>query len=131
MADPTTTLTHVLANSQQLTTWALAVGGGSIALIVGASYRRPVSIWWRLTFLLFLPGWALLAVSLYRGAQLSRAFLASMMVSAESAARIGSKINDLYANQSTFLVWSVVFFSAWLMIYLIGWIFSDQFEVRK
>lgn len=131
MADPTTALEHVLSNSQQLTTWALAVGGGSIALIVSASYRRPISLRWRLTFLLFVPGWVLLGLSLHQGAQLSRSFLAAIMVkSPETAKGIASNINNLHASQSDLLGWSIAFFAMWLVIYLCGWIFSSQFEVH-
>lgn len=128
MAETTSVLEHVLASSAQLTTWGLAVAGATVATIVGTSYRRPSSLAWRLPFLLFIPGWSCIAYSLYAGNRLVGAFLASRMVQPGAVRDIASKINDLYDAQRDFLLYSLVFFGLWLAIYLMTWMFTDEFE---
>jgi hypothetical protein len=131
MADPTTSLEQVLASSSQLTTWALAAGGAAVAMIAGTAYHRPRSVAARLPFLLFLPGWFFIGRSLLAGSDLSGAFLASRMVAAKTVQLIGSRINDLYADQSRFLLWGIFCFAAWLSLYVVIWVFTDQILVGK
>ena len=128
MADPTPVLDYVLASSGQLTTWALAVSGGTVAAIVSTSYRRPPHLNWRLPFLLFVPGWLCIAYSLYVGNVLAGRFLASKMVQADKLRAISSHINDLYDDQRNFLLYSLAFFGLWLIVYLITWTFTEEFQ---
>jgi hypothetical protein len=128
VADATPVLDYVLASSGQLTAWALAVSGGTVAAIVSTSYRRPRHLKWRLPFLLFVPGWLCIAYSLYVGNILSGKFLASKMVQPDKLREISSKINDLYDDQRNFLLYSLGFFGLWLMIYLVTWTLTDEFE---
>lgn len=128
MAETTTVLELVLASSAQLSAWALAVTGGTVAAIVSTSYRRPEHLSWRLPFLLFIPGWSCIAYSLYAGNNLVGRFLASRMVQPERMREISSKINDLYDDQRNFLLYSLAFFGLWLIIYLITWTFTDEFR---
>ena len=128
MADATPVLDYVLGSSAQLSAWALAVAGGSVAALLSTSYRRPERPLWRYPFLLFLPGWVCIANSLYAGNNLVGRFLASKMVSVDKLRDIASKINDLYDDQRNFLLYSLVFFGVWLAIYLAVWTFTDEFK---
>ena len=76
----------VMDSSSQLSGWALAIVGGSVAVIVSTSYRRPDALRWRLLYLLFLPGWICIAYSLYLGNKLVGKYLASIMVRQEQIA---------------------------------------------
>jgi hypothetical protein len=128
MAEAISVLDHVLASSGQLTTWALAVVAGTVATVVSTSYRRPQHLSWRLPFLLFIPGWSCIAYSLYVGNELVGGFLASKMVQPDRLRAIASKINDLYDDQRNFLLYSLVFFGLWLIIYLVTWTFTEEFQ---
>lgn len=128
MADLLPVLDNVLASSAQLSAWALTVAGGSVAAVVSTSYRRPHHLTWRLPYLLFVPGWACIAYSLYSGNTLVGRFLASKMVHVDKLREISSKISDLYDDQRNFLLYSLIFFGLWLVIYLGVWMFSDEFQ---
>ena len=128
MADPTPVLDYVLASSAQISAWALAVAGGSVAAVLSTSYRRPSHLKWRFPYLLFIPGWSCIAYSLYSGNNLIGRFLASKMVQVEKLRDISSKINDLYDDQRNFLLYSLAFFGLWLVIYLVVWTFTEEFQ---
>ena len=128
MADVTPILDYVLASSAQLSAWALAVAGGSVAAVVSTSYRRPQHLTWRYPFLLFIPGWACIAYSLFAGNNLVGRFLASKMVQPDRLRDISSKINDLYDDQRNYLLYSLSFFGLWLVIYLAVWTFTEEFQ---
>ena len=128
MSEATPVLDYVLASSAQLSAWALAVAGGSVAAVVSTSYRRPQHLKWRYPFLLFIPGWSCIAYSLYAGNSLVGGFLASKMVTPEKLRNISSKINDLYEDQRNFLLYSLALFGLWLAIYLVVWTFTEEFQ---
>ena len=69
-------LQAVAARSDAMVEWALLVVAGSIAAIVSTSYIRPQVLRPRLIYLLFIPAWLALAVSLYFGDQVARRHLA-------------------------------------------------------
>lgn len=121
-------LKEVLDSSTQLSGWALAIIGGSVVVIAGTSYRRPESLWWRLPYLLFVPGWLCIAISLYLGNEIVGKYLASLMVHQEQILNIASQVNDIYANQRFCLLLSLVCFGLWLLIYLLSWIFAETFH---
>lgn len=128
MVDIPTILKQVMESSSQLSVWALAIGGGTVAVIVSTSYRRPALLRWRLPYLLFLPGWISIGYSLYLGNNLVGKYLASIMVRQEEVGRIASQVNDIYANQHYYLLSSLVFFGLWLLIFMLSWIFTDSFH---
>ena len=131
MSDSLSTLKQIVDSSTQLSGWALSVLGGTVAAIVSTSYRRPDAIQYRLAYLLFLPGWAAVAYSLYLGNVLSGKYLASLMVRAEHVAIIAAQVNDTYSDQRQFLLWSLIFFGLWLLIYLLSWIFVESLQKEK
>lgn len=118
-------LKQVADSSSQLSTTALAVFGGTVATILGTSYRRPHEIGWRLPFLLFVPGWLCLGQSLYLGNVISGRYLAATMVKEKDWMSIAARVNDDYANQGEWLLASIAFFGAWLVAYLIYWVFAN------
>ena len=128
MTDIPNILKQVMDSSAELSAWALAIGGGTVAVIVSTSYRRPTLLLLRLPYLLFVPGWICIAYSLYLGNKVVRKYLASIMVRQEQVASIASQVNDLYAYQRSHLLYSLIFFGVWLLIYLISWIFVESIQ---
>jgi hypothetical protein len=66
MDDVYAALKVVADGSSQLVTWALALAAASVAAIVGSGYLRPSKAWRRI-YLLFLPAWLFVGISVYFG----------------------------------------------------------------
>lgn len=128
MTDIITATKEVLEFSSNLTTWALSVTAFSVVTIISTSYIRPKAFALRASYLLFLPGWLFLAISINCAEKLSRKYLAAIMVSQDNLIQIGSDINNLFADQRRWFLWALATFGAWLVIYLLTWIFSDFFS---
>ena len=128
MTDAVSILKEIAGNSAVLATTAIGVFGGSVAAVIGTSYRRPDALAWRLPSLLFAPGWVCLAVSLYLGNVITGRYLASTMVVAADLPTIAERINDDYASQRNWFLCSLVFFGLWLFISLGYWVFIGPSE---
>ncbi|WP_442112210.1 hypothetical protein [Pseudomonas sp. NUPR-001] len=125
MTDLPSILKEVLDSSTVLSGWAVAIGGATVAVIIGTSHNRPDSWPLRLLYLLFLPGWAGLAYSIYLGNQLVGSYLATRF-NPSSIDVISELINNLYADQRSYLLWSLAFFAIWLTGYTLAWIFLTK-----
>jgi len=97
-----------LAFSQSLSQWALLVTAGSIVILVGASYRRPQSLRFRLIYLLFVPGWIFLATSLFHGMQVQSAYVAYLLGRGITQA---DQMNQESSGQINSLFISLAFFA--------------------
>lgn len=124
--DTLSILKQILDSSAQLSTSALAIFGGTVAAILGTSYRRPRQLRWRLPFFLFVPGWIFLMHSLYLGNTIASRYLAATMVKQTEWMAIATRVNDDFANQRDSLLISLFFFGAWLVLYLLYWVFSEM-----
>lgn len=122
---------EVVVYSSQITNWAIAVFGGTIAAIISTSYIRPSNVLYRLSALLFIPGWACLSVSIYYGEQLTRKYLATMMVKSPKVLDIASDINNLYSDQRFYLLLSLLFFGSWLLVFLLQWVCINNLIEEK
>jgi hypothetical protein len=131
MNELTIAMKQVVTFSSQLTTWALSVLAGSIATIISTSYIRPKDIRYRLSYLLFIPGWACLSISIYLGEQITRKYLAYIMVKSEYIQKIASGINDVFSQQRLYFLTSLVFFGCWLLIFLLQWVFLSVIAEEK
>ena len=118
-------LKEIVGASEGLSTWALTVAGASLLAIVSTSYHRPRSLPGRLPYLLFLPGWGAIGYSLYLGNLISAKYLADRL-SPGHLSEIGDQINNLFLDQKTSFLIALLFFSAWLVIYLLTWIFTED-----
>jgi hypothetical protein len=114
----------VIAESTQVhITWALSIIGGSIATILGTSYLSPQIKRFRMVYLLFIPGWALLSISIYYGDLVSRRYIAAGFVAPEQLSDIVRAMNADYEMQQWTLFAAIVVFIIWLISYLVWWIF--------
>jgi hypothetical protein len=112
-------------NVKILTDWALAILGGSIITILSASYLRPKSIYARLSYLLFLPAWCFIGLSMHYGSKIPLRVIAGE-ISPNLAGEIASKINSDFSDQQKFLSYGLGLLMAWLVIYLLWWIFHNE-----
>lgn len=123
----------VAKSSATLITWALSVVGGSVAAIVSTSYLRPKNPKVRLIYLLYLPGWLFLGLSVYFGDRVSRHYVASRFVAAhgsdasayDKVLAIGQKMNADYISQQNMLMLGLLMFGAWLSLFLLWWVFGE------
>jgi hypothetical protein len=123
MSELVSGLKAVVESSSTMLTWTLAVGGGSVALIVGTSYLRPRQVWARLFYLLFPVGWVFLAISIYHGNAIARDGVAAQLAHSEAILpQIGADMNTQYIAQQNTMEIGMAVFALWLLLYLLWWI---------
>lgn len=116
----------IAEQSNTLITWAFSIIGASILAIVSTSYLKPSSRKMKLIYLLFVPGWGLLAKSTYYGNLISRNLIASLLTKdTKTILDINREINDSFSNQLTCFFTSLIFFGTWLVLYVLWWIFDS------
>lgn len=112
--------------SQTLTGWGLAIIGASIIGIASTSYLRPPSRRVRLIYLLFIPGWLFIAISVYNGNKVSGHHSAAVFArKREVLVKAGELMNIQVDHQITHLQWGLAFFGVWLLVFALWWIFSE------
>jgi hypothetical protein len=108
--------------AQSLSQWAYITIGASVALLIKDFNRRPKSAIVRWSFLAFLPGWALLGWSIYKGVRVHGAYIAYLMNPRHDAQTAILYINADAACQVRALSWGLAVFAVWLIFYLVWWI---------
>jgi hypothetical protein len=120
-------LKAIAQESKTLVTWSLSIIGGSLLAVLSTSYFKPESVKVKLIYLLFIPGWLCLGISIYYSDEISRRLLAALFSGkAEIISNIGEKINIAFTNQLNFFGWAQVFFGVWLLTYLLWWTFKKS-----
>ncbi|MBV6644110.1 MAG: hypothetical protein KI790_01595 [Cyclobacteriaceae bacterium] len=123
---------EIIRSSEVMVSWSLAVIGGSILTIISNSYNRPLNLYGRLIYLLFIPGWIYLGQSLFVFQELSGFGIgAKLQPSYENLKATVLQLNTLYASQSEKLLTGFIFFGAWLGIYLTFWITAKKFITEE
>lgn len=116
----------IAEESRNLTGWGLAIIGASVIAIASTSYFRPPSKRVRLTYLLFIPGWLLIGLSIRDGEKVSRRFAAAAFAQKrDTLVQIGDFINNGFGSQLTYMQWGLGFFSLWLLVFILWWVFGD------
>ena len=120
----------VQALAQSISQWNLLIIGGSMVVIVSTSYYRPDTRRVRTAYLLFLPAWAFLALSIYKGIKVQGSYVAYLLAARENNGLLISTIaHDMNADitrQIAYLEWALLFLAGWLVIYILWWIFSAK-----
>lgn len=114
------------AFAQSLTQWEFIIIGGSLLILLGIDYYRPKSVVLRSCYLLFLPAWTLLAVSIYYGIRVQEAYLAYVLVAKTTASGISETMNSDAHMQIVFMEWGLIVFGIWLLVYLLFWVFCKE-----
>jgi hypothetical protein len=116
----------VAEGSNTLIAWCLFIIGGSIAAILSTSYLRPPKLWMRLCYLLFIPGWVLISVSIYYGNVISGNYMAAgQIINVDILRDIGKELNVNFIWQLFYLEVGLMFFGLWLFLFLLWWIFGN------
>ena len=122
-----------LSFAQSLTGWSLLIIAGSIVVIVGTSYHRPQTLWVRLIYLLFLPGWIFLVRSMNYGVSVQRVYLAYLFtnLTEEKIKQFKDTMREDSLNQIRSIEIALIFFVVWLVLYLIWWLFNRDPQPGK
>ena len=115
------------SGSSKLTTWSLSIIGGSILIITGSSYFRPLSLEYRYFYFLFIVGWILIGISIYHAFSITRTSMVKNLYASNATflATMLQKCNTAFKWQLRFFQWSLLTFGVWLVLYLIWWICSN------
>jgi hypothetical protein len=117
---------NISDGASKLAAWTFTIIGGTILIILSDSYFHPMCSCLRLIYLLFIPGWVFLAVSIYYGTNTMRRAMAAEFWAEKQDPLIDifKKSNKDFSNQlQTFRI-GLLIYAIWLMLYLIWWIFS-------
>jgi hypothetical protein len=125
-------LKEMAEDSRTLTGWALAIIAASIVAIASTSYFRPLSRKVRAFYLLFIPGWTLVAISVYNGDKISRRYAAAAFAQRrEALLKIGDYMNTEFASQLTYLHVGLIVFAIWLLVFILWWVFGDSVQPNQ
>ena len=119
-------LQSVVSFSQSLSQWCVLIIGGLTALLLGDSHVSSSNRKVRLIYLLFLPTWLFLLMSVFMGVKVQRNFLALRVLPAVNADGAKLALNGHMSCQLTFMEIGLWFIGAWLFCYLFWWVFSEE-----
>ena len=114
-------------SSNLINNWALSILGATLVAILSTSYIKPVGKFWKLIYLLYIPGWYFLYISLGANDSLNRRGLMAQ-IKPERLEEIIDKMNDDFYSQIQNFRYAVGCFCIWLILYLIWFIFNDIFD---
>lgn len=124
------------SGSASMVTTALAIVAGSIATIVSTSNMQPRGPM-RWFYLLFIPGWLLIAASMYEGDVIARRAIAAHFVDPKkpnalaNLHEIADRISPDYSCQRIYLALGLAVFAVWLISFLIWWVFGTVEAPKK
>jgi thiosulfate reductase cytochrome b subunit len=113
--------------SDTLNGWVLLVLGGTLAVVFSTSYRKPP--WpYRAMFLLLLPAISLLANSMVAGSHVRQAYPPMFLRkdATLAATEALSEVNRSLGTQIESFRFAMLVLAAWLLCYLVWWIFVDK-----
>jgi hypothetical protein len=124
-------LSAISAGASTLTGWTLAILGATTAGFVGSKYLRPTGKL-RCLYLLFIPGWFLLGISMWFGEKVARRAIAAAFAAKDEQKllAIGQQINADYDCQRFFFQFALIFFVFWLVGLLLWWVLRKETETR-
>lgn len=115
-------LKEIADASSQITTWALAMLGGSVAVVIGSSHYSPADRRWRSFYFLLALAWFFLVLSVWAGNKLSSSYLAALFTKGAAQDEAFNQINTGFQAQLDYLFYGVIAFSLWLTAYLLWWV---------
>jgi hypothetical protein len=112
--------------------WALAILGATAVGLIGGKYLHPIGAF-RYVYLLFLPGWFFLALSILYGEKVTRRLTASAFAkdNDERLLQIGEAMNTDYDKQRWYFQLSLLTLGAWLLCLLIWWVLAGDISTDK
>jgi hypothetical protein len=110
--------------STLLDQWAIAMLGGSVAILLTTVSRRPQSALVRCSFLLFLPGWFCLFSSLVLGTNSQRQYRAYLTETDRNEEWLRHFLMDDGWRQEQWFQYAVIAFGLWLLLLLLYWVLA-------
>ena len=111
--------------------WALAIFGATAVGLIGGKYLHPTGAF-RFIYLLFLPGWLFLAISIFYGEKVTRRLTAGVFAkNNELLVDIGEAMNAEYDKQRWYFQLSLLTLGAWLVCLLILWVITGDISGGK
>ena len=116
--------------AQGLSQWDLLIIAGSMIMIVSTGYYRPRNLRIRMAYFLFLPSWALLALSIYKGIGIQGSYVAYLVAARNNNSAliktILDKINGDMVDQIVYLKLALACLGLWFIIYIFWWVLSKN-----
>lgn len=107
----------------------LKILAGSVVLLFGSDFIRPVDAKFRTAYLLFIPSWIAMGISFYYSNMISRISATLPTFKSIDVVKIliynEGGLSAAYSCQSLFFSISVFFIFLWLLSYLYWWIFHE------
>jgi hypothetical protein len=116
----------ISTQSSGLKTLSVSILGSTVLAIVSTSFVKPLTSRGKLIYLLFIPGWILSTVSIYNSILIERRMLAAVLVKNEYLLPIMMNINNEYSKQLTTFAASIIFYTTWLVAYLVWWLYGEK-----
>ena len=120
--------------AQRIIDTVLLIFGGSIAVLLGAGYRRPVQKRMRDTYLLFPIGWVFLGCSIWEGMKVRGTYISYLLEPPKNEIVRAHRLEQFNAFarwQERWLGFGLAIFAIWLLFYLFWWIRPSDTEVEK
>jgi hypothetical protein len=117
-------LVAAVSYAQSLAQWEFAVMGGSLLVVIGTSHQRPPVQWIRVFYLLFLPGWISLGISIWFSTRVQGAYMAYLALPAASFEGAVRTVNADLISETRWMLGGLVFFFVWVVAYLLWWTFT-------
>jgi hypothetical protein len=115
-------LKETLAYAQTLSQWALLLLGSTAALLIGTTHRSPDNPGLRWIYLVFVPGWALMAATIYFGGQVHEHYLGFVWHVRRDLNVSRDLMNADLVTQQACLYVGLGVFLLWIVAYLLWWI---------
>lgn len=132
-------LARIFEGVVMLNQWAIAMLGGSIAILVASWLRRPERLWVRCTFLLLPTGWWCVAQTLLAGGEIYRTYRVYVTVRVTSPTGGGQRLpmkvlldalQSIGERQEFWLQLAFVFMGLWLLLLVLYWVFGKEFGAQ-
>jgi hypothetical protein len=121
---------EIVKVSDKYIEWGIAMFVGSLLALLSTSYTRPPVKSWRLIYLLYLPAWSFLGVSIMYGDKIKRRGLVAA-IEPERIPTITVKVDSEFWEQLCYFKVAMVFFGIWLVTYLFWWTFGKPTPHEK
>lgn len=115
----------IVDSANSIITWSLSLLGGSLLAVLSTSYIRPVKGRAKFFYLLLVPGWVLIMLSVKNGNDTIQSGIMGAL-NPNLFMQVVQAMNQTYSDQLKYFYWALLFFGAWLLCYLIWWLFQDS-----
>jgi len=123
-------LEGIVLNSERLTYWSVGIITGSFLILTSSEYIRPITRRLRLSYILFIPGWIYLGLSLKCGTEITDQMVFAKFNKQNEAflIEVFTQMNRGFLEQRHYFYIGLAFFGAWLSCYVIWFASKKSFH---